>query len=185
MEDKQIIDLLFERSEHAIDELNKKYGGVVRKTVANILQDRLDVEECVNDTYMAVWNNIPPQIPNPMISYICKTARNLAISRLRSETAVKRNSRFDLVLDELEEFIPSRMSIETDYELKETIASINRFLSTLNYDDRYILIRRYWYADPVKDIADIMGVRESCISTRLHRLRRKLRKNLKKEGYEI
>ena len=185
MEDSKIIDLFFAREEQAIEELDRKHGSAVRKTAANILCDRQDVEECVNDTYLGAWNSIPPQRPNPLISFVCRIARNLAVSRLRRETAARRNSSFDLVLDELEDFIPSRMNVEMDYETKELIAAINRFLSELDYDDRFLFVRRYWFADSVKDIAAAMHSRENRISVRLFRLREKLKKSLKKEGYPV
>lgn len=128
MEDSEIIRLFFERSEQAVGELDKKYGAAVATTAANILHDRLDVEECVNDTYLGVWNSIPPQQPSPLVSYVCRIARNLAVSRLRSNAAVKRNSNFDLVLEELEDFIPSDADVETDYAYKELLEVIDRFL---------------------------------------------------------
>jgi RNA polymerase sigma-70 factor (ECF subfamily) len=182
LEDSKIIDLFFARSEQAIGELDKAHGAAVRITAGNILRDRLDVEEIVNDTYLGVWNSIPPHRPNPLVSYVCKIARNLAISRLRAERAAKRNSSLDLVLDEVGEMIPSQMYVEDEYEAKELAAAIDRFLSCLDYDDRFAFVRRYFYADPVKDIAESMRVRESRVSMRLFRLREKLRKTLKKEG---
>ena len=182
MEDSIIISLFFERSEQAVEELNRKYGPAVRKTAANILSDRLDVEECVNDTYLRTWNSIPPQKPNPLVSYVCRIARNLALDRYHANSAAKRNGNFDLVLDEMEECIPSELNVETEYEARELAEAVNRFLSGLKYDDRFLFVRRYWYADPVKDIAAQMHERESRVSMRLFRLREKLRKTLKKEG---
>ena len=182
LEDSKILDLFFERSEQALGELDKKYGSAVKKTAANILKDRLDVEECANDAYLGVWNSIPPQRPDSLGSYVCRIARNLAVSRLRRETAAKRNSSFDLVLDELEEIIPSGTDVEAQVEAKELTGAIDRFLESLCYDDRFILVRRYWYADPVKDIAAMMHKRPERISMRLFRLREKLRTTLKKEG---
>lgn len=182
LEDSRIIDLFFERSEQAIDELDRKYGKAVAASAANILSDRQDVEECRNDTYLAAWNSIPPHRPQPLVSYVCRIARNLAISRLRADSAAKRNRSLDLVLDELEDCIPSGMSVETEYEARELAEAVNRFLSGLKYDDRFLFVRRYWYADPVKDIAAQMHERESRVSMRLFRLREKLRKTLKKEG---
>lgn len=182
MEDERILDLLFERSEQAIGELDKKYGAAAARTAGNILRSRQDVEECVNDTWLGVWNRIPPLRPSPLGSYVCRIARNLAISRLRSETADKRNHSLDLVLDELEDFLPSGQSVEADYDYKETVAAINRFLGTLGYDDRFLFVRRYWYADSVKEIAASMHRKESQISLRLFRLREKLRNTLMKEG---
>ena len=182
LEDSQIIDLFFERSEQAIYELDRKYGAVIRKTTTNLLRSREDAEECINDTYLGVWNSIPPHRPNPMIAYVCRIARNLAVSRIRSEAAAKRSRGFDLVLGELEEFLPSDIDLEDDYEAKELLESIERFLSSLDYDDRFLFVRRYWYADSVKNIAAMMRQRENRISVRLFRLREKLRKTLQKEG---
>ena len=182
LEDSQIIDLFFERSEQAIDELDRKYGPVVMKTAANLLRSRADAEECVNDTYLGVWNSIPPHRPDPLIAFVCRIARNLAVSRIRSENAAKRSRGFDAVLDELEEFLPSDVDLEADYEAKELLESIERFLSSLDYDDRFLFVRRYWYADPVKDIAAMMRQRENRVSVRLFRLREQLRKSLQKEG---
>ena len=87
LEDSKIISLFFERSEQAIRELDCKYGSAVKKTAANILDDRLDVEECVDDTYMKVWDNIPPQVPNPLVGFVCKIARNLAVNRYHANHA--------------------------------------------------------------------------------------------------
>lgn len=185
LDDSKIIDLFYERSEQAIDELDKKYGSIIRKTAANILRDRQDAEECLNDTYLGCWNSIPPHKPDPLISFVCKIARNLAVSRLRSETAAKRNSGLDLVLDELEEFIPSKDDVEAECIAKELVSAIDRFLQELDYDERFIFVRRYWYADSVKNIAKAMKCRENRISVRLFRLREKLRITLKKEGFIV
>lgn len=182
MEDSQIIDLFFERSQQAVGELDRKYGTAVRKTAENILRDRLDTEECVNDTYLRVWRTIPPQRPDYLGSFVCRIARNLAVSRLRSERAVKRDRSFDLVLDELAECIPAGSDVESEYEGKELAAEIDRFLASLPYDDRYLFVRRYWYADSVKELAAATHQRENRISVRLFRLREKLRKTLLKEG---
>ena len=182
LDDHAIIDLFFERSEQAIAELDKRYGVAVRKTAANILQNRQDVEECANDAYLGVWNSIPPHRPDSLAAYVCRISRNLAVSRLRSETAAKRKNGFDLVLDELEAFLPSSMNVEEEREAKELAERINRFLETLPYADRYLFVRRYWFADSVKDIAAAAGQRESRVSLRLFRLREKLRKTLEKEG---
>ena len=182
MDDRAIIDLFFERSEQAIDELDKKHGRAVKKTAANILADRLDVEECANATYLGVWNSIPPHRPDPLVSFVCRIARNLAISRLRREKAAMRGDGLNLVLDELAELIPSRTDVESEYDAKELVAAVDRFLTVLPYDDRFIFVRRYWFADPVGDIAGAMHIPAAHVSQRLFRLREKLRKSLQKEG---
>ena len=182
LEDSQIISLFFERSEQAIAELERKYGAAVKKTAASILNNRQDVEECVNDTDWGVWNTVPPQNPNPLISYVCRIARNLATMKFHSNTAKKRSRQYDLALDELEECIPSTANVETDYEAKEISAAISRFLDTLCYEDRFCFIRRYWYADSVSDIAAQVRGDAHRISVRLFRTREKLKRYLKEEG---
>ena len=177
-----ILDLFFERSEQAIWELDHTYGAAVRKTAGNLLRDPQDVEECVNDAYLGAWNSIPPQRPDPLVSYVCRIARNLAVSRLRSETAAKRNSSLDLVLEELEECIPAKTDVEGELEARELARAIDRFLEGLSCTDRYLFVRRYWFADPVREIAARSGQREIRVSVRLFRLREKLRKHLQKEG---
>lgn len=182
MEDSKIISLFFERSEQAIEELNRKHGPAVKKTVANILKDRLDVEECVSDTYLRTWNIIPPQAPNPLASYVCRIAHNLAIDRYHANHAEKRDSQYHLVLDEIAECIPSGMNVETELEAKELGAAINRFLQNLSKEDRFLFVRRYWYADSVKELAAMTKGSSNRISVRLFCLREKLRNYLMKEG---
>ena len=182
LEDSKIISLFYERSEQAIAELERKYGAAVVKTASNILSSKQDVEECANDTYLGVWNTIPPQNPNSLISYVCKIARNIATLKFHSNTAIKRNGQYDLVLDELEECIPSAVNVESDYEVKELSDAISHFLDTLKYEDRFFFIRRYWYADSVSDIAAMTQRDSHLISVHLFRTREKLYHYLKEEG---
>ena len=140
------------------------------------------MEECVSDTYLRTWNNIPPQAPNPLASYVCRIAHNLAIDRYHANMAEKRNGKYDLVLDEIEECIPSGMTVETELDAKELGASINRFLSSLSKEDRFLFVRRYWYADSVRELAAMTNSSPNQISVRLFRLREKLRNTLTKEG---
>ena len=182
MEDSTIIALFDERSEQAIAELDRKYGAAVRKTASHILNSRQDVEECANDTYLAVWNSIPPKKPQPLIGYVCKIARNLAVNRLYAKTAAKRNANYELALDELEECIPSGFDLETEWEARELTASINRFLGELPPEDRILFVRRYWYSCSVTELAAMTHTTPNRISVRLFRIREKLRKTLMKEG---
>ncbi len=185
MEDSEIIRLFFERSEQAILELDRKHGPAVRKTAANILQDRLDAEECVNDTYLRTWNSIPPHAPDPLAGYVCRIARNLAVNRYHANNAEKRGGGYELILDEMLECIPSGTDIETDYDAKELSAAINRFLAGLRREDRVLFVRRYWYADSVTELAAATRSSPGRISVRLFRLRGKLRNMLKKEGFSV
>jgi len=182
MTDTQIIDLFFERSDQAISELAKNHEISVRKVAYNILGNLQDVDECVNDTWLAAWNSIPPQKPYPLRTYICRIARNLATKKYHSNSALKRNSQYDLALDELADCIPDCNTVEDVYSAKELAVVINRFLDTLSYEDKFIFMRRYWYADSLTDIAQMTNMSYSSISVRLHRTKKKLKKLLMKEG---
>ncbi len=182
MTDTEIIGLFFERSEQAITELDKKHGSAVARVARNILGNEQDTEECVNDTYLGTWNAIPPNRPSPLRTFVCRIARNLATKKFHSNTAAIRNSQYDLALDELEEVLSGGDSVEESYEAKELSAAINGFLAALNPSDRFLFIRRYWYSDPVKDIAEMADSTTNSVTVRLFRIREKLRLYLEKEG---
>ena len=177
-----IINLFFERSEQAIEELAKKHGSAVARVARNILGNAQDTEECVNDTYLGTWNAIPPHKPSPLRTFVCKIARNLATKKYHSNTADKRNSQYDLALDELEEYLSDSDSVENEYEAQELKEAINGFMATLSYSDRFIFMRRYWYSDPVQDIAKMAHSTNNSVTVRLFRIREKLRLYLEKEG---
>lgn len=185
MDDKNIIELFYERSEQAITELSKKYGLLCKKVADNILNNHLDAEECVNDAYLAVWNTIPPQNPDSLVSYVCRIVRNQAIKKYHENTALKRNSIYDTSLDELEEVLPSSASVEGELEAKEVSAMIDRFLETLDKQSRIMFIRRYWYSDSIEEIALSFKTSKHYISVRLSRIRKALKKHLVKEGVSV
>lgn len=185
MDDREIIKLFFERSEQAITELSNKYGTVCSKIAFNILNSTQDAEECVNDAYLGVWNTVPPQDPSPLLSYVCRIVRNLSIKKYRANTAAKRNSIYDVALDELENCFPSSVSADDEFNASETARIINEFLESLDKENRIIFVRRYWYSDSITDIAKQFGRNEHNISVRLSRIREKLRKHLIKEGITI
>ena len=185
MDDKKIIELFYERSEQAITELSKKYGLLCEKIADNILNNHLDAEECVNDAYLAVWNTIPPQNPDSLVSYVCRIVRNQAIKKYHENTALKRNSIYDTSLDELEEVLPSSASVEGELEAKEVSAMIDRFLETLDKQSRIMFIRRYWYSDSIEEIALSFKTSKHYISVRLSRIRKALKKHLVKEGVSV
>ncbi len=185
LEDTKIVELFFARSEQAISELSAKYEAAIRKVSQNILQSKRDTEECVNDTYLAVWNKIPPQRPDCLASYVLRIARNIAVGRYRKNNARRRSTLYDVALDELESCIPSAVSVEYAYEAKELAGEINDFLRTLGQEDRLMFVYRYWFSDSVEDIAKIMGTRANRVSVRLFRTREKLRRYLKEKGVAV
>ena len=182
MKDHEIIALFFERSERAITELINKYGAAIKNVASNILKDAQDAEEAANDTYLTVWNRIPPTKPKYLAAYSCRIARNLSLKRFYANTAEKRNSYYDVALDELEKTIPALSTVESAYDAKELTGYLNQFLKNLSKEDRYLFMRRYWYGDRISDIAESLNVTPHKASVRLFRLRQKLQDYLKKEG---
>ncbi len=178
MLDEKIIELFFERSDQAINELDSNYGKVFHKLSYNILYDRRDVEECINDSYLGVWNVIPPERPNPLLTFVCKIVRNISIKKYHAKTARKRNSTYDVAMSEVENHILSPNSVETEMEAKELAHIIEEFLDTLTVENRVIFIRRYWFSDTYKDIADRIGITEKNVSMRLTRIRKQMREYL-------
>ncbi|MBO7729846.1 MAG: sigma-70 family RNA polymerase sigma factor [Lachnospiraceae bacterium] len=185
MEDNKIIDLFFKRSEQAISELSAKYGRLCEKIARNILNNASDAEECVNDTYLGVWNSIPPNHPDSLSAYVCRIARNLSLKRYQYNTASKRNSIYDTALEELEECIASAKDMEGEVESAELTKTIEQFLDTLSESDRVIFMRRYYFSDSYADIALQTSLTEKNVSVRLTRLRSKLRNYLKERDYII
>ena len=182
LKDHEIVELFFERSEQAITELILKYGAAIRKVAYNILNSPQDIEECQSDTYLQVWNRIPPARPDSLGAYVCRIARNVCLKRYHANTAQKRNSHYDVALEELEATIPALSTVESDYDAKELTHYLNTFLKELGREDRYLFMRRYWYGDGVSEIARNLDISAHTASVRLFRLRQKLQTYLQKEG---
>ena len=175
MVDEEIIGLFFARSEQAISELDTKYGKVFHKTSYNILNDKLDAEECVNDAYLGTWNAIPPTKPSSLLAYVCQIVRNISLKRYYIKKAIKRNSTYDVAMEELDACLSSANSVEDEIETKELARIIESFLDTLSSENRVIFLQRYWFSDSYSDIAKKVGISEKSVSVRLSRIRRKMR----------
>ena len=178
IDDKTMMELFFKRSEQAIQELDIKYGKVFHKLSYNIVNNRQDAEECVNDAYLGAWNAIPPARPNPLLSYICKIVRNLSLKSYYRKEAEKRSSRYTIAMEELEASIAGPNTVETEMAVKELARIIEGFLDTLTAENRVIFMRRYWFSDSYKDIAEFVGLSEKNISVRLTRIREKMKQYL-------
>ena len=183
--DENIIELFFARSEQGIWELDTKYGKDCHNLSYHIVGSRQDAEECVNDAYLGTWNTIPPQNPNPLLSYVCRIVRNLAIKKYHTNTAAKRNSIYDVALDELENCFPSSVSVKDEFNAIETARIIDKFLETLDQKNRIMFVRRYWHSDSIDDLAKLFHTSNHNISVRLSRTREKLKKHLIKEGVSL
>jgi RNA polymerase sigma-70 factor (ECF subfamily) len=186
MEDRNIITLLQQRDPNAIDALQAKYGAYCTQIARNILETEQDIEECVNDSYLQVWNSIPPQEPENLAAFLAKITRNLAFNRYRNEHAQKRGSgNVTLVLSELSQIVSGGTTPEQEFDRLELSTALNAFLSTLPQWKRYILVRRCWYSESITQIARDCGRSESYVSMTLTRLRRKLRRYLIERGFDV
>lgn len=178
MDDEKIIDLFFERSEQAIKELDNKYGKICHNLSYNIVNNRQDAEECVNDAYLGAWNVIPPMKPNPLLSYIVKIVRNISLKSYRRKEAAKRNSTYTIAMDEIEACIADQKTIDDEVEARELAHIIESFLDTLTVKERVIFMRRYAYMDTYADIAKRVGISEKNVSVRLTLIRQKMKQYL-------
>ena len=182
MEDRKLIALFFERSEQAITALTLRFGNRLYTTAYNILNSREDAEEAVSDTYLALWNAIPPEKPDPLEGYVYRTGRNIALKKLRFLRAQKRSSQYDISLDELSSVLSSG-NLEDAIDARELGLAIDRFLDTLPKQSRILFLRRYWFGDSVKQLSKDFSLTENTVSVRLSRIRTQLKTYLIKEGF--
>lgn len=183
VEDARIIQLFWERQESAIEQTRNKYGAYCRSIALRILNNNPDAEECVNDTYLAAWNAMPPQRPNVLSAFLGKITRNLSLKRYRASVAQKRGGgQVALSLDELEECVVGASGADDRLQAEELARLLNRFLACLPAEQRRIFMCRYWHFDSVAEIAARFGCSESKVKMTLKRTRQKLADHLGKEG---
>lgn len=185
MEDSEIIELFWRRSQQAIVETDGKYGGRLQSLSMNILHDREDAEECVNDTYHATWNTLPPERPNYFFAYLAKLARNFSFGKYDYYHAKKRNVTVVELSDEIENCIPSPDDFEQKMDSEEIGRVISEFLYMQSVEMRAVFVRRYWYMESIKEISRIFQISESKVKSILFRMRNKLRDYLEKEGVDL
>lgn len=178
MEDQKIIALYLARDEQAIAETEVRYGKLCRQIAMHILGNRSDAEECVNDTYLKLWNSIPPEHPRSLTAYIRRMIRNIAIDRYRARSKAFKHMDFDVVLEELAEVTPSDVSEDA---LREAVQG---FLRTLGNTDRRLFLGRYWYATSVKELAKAWDMTPNAVSLRLYKTREKMKAYLSERGYK-
>lgn len=184
--DAEIIELYFARDEQAIVSTQEKYGKYCFHIALNILFDREDSEECVNDTWMRTWNAIPPRRPDKMQIFLGTITRNLAFDRYKSRRAQKRGGgNIEVALDELSECIPSADTIEELMVAAELEQMIHRFLRSLPEKECNVFLRRYWYVEEYQEIADRYRMNLNTVKSLLFRVRGKLKAYLEQEGIVI
>lgn len=184
MDDNQIILLFNLRNEQALAETAKKHGTVCRMTAGKILSSEQDIEECVNDALMQAWNTIPPQRPSNLAAFLVTITRNIALNRWKHQQRFKRGGgQIDLVLEELSDCIHTSEDIEETIDKRLLVQSMEAFLDSLSYDARTIFVQRYIAMLSVGEIAERYQLSESKVKVTLMRVRQKLRKYLKQEGW--
>ena len=182
MTDNDIIDLYWARDEKAISKTDKHYGPYCRAIAWNILRSKEDTEECVSDTWLKAWNSMPPHRPSILSSFLGTITRNLSLDRYRAGQTKKRGGHLERVFEELEQCADPEMDLESRMALQELSRLLDQFLRKLPQRERWIFVRRYWYADPIGDIAHRCRMTEGAVKVSLHRTRTKLRKHLEQEG---
>lgn len=185
MQDAQIVELYWKRAETAISASGEKYGAMLKRISFNILSSHEDSEECVDDAYMNAWNTIPPQRPQSLGAYLGRIVRNLSINRWHENHAQKRYCGAQELLSELSDCIPSTKTVEGELEAAELSQRIRAWLALLSVDDRVLFLRRYWYGDSLKVLAQECQSSENKLAGRLYRLRTKLKTTLEREGVYI
>lgn len=182
MNDSEIIALFFQRSEKAIDAVEKKYGALCHSVAWNLLHCQEDARECVNDTWHGLWNAIPPQKPEKLGSFAARITRNLAMKRLTHQNAEKRRGA-TVSFEELDQCIPDKNTVERELEAKELSRLLDAFLDTLGTEDRNLFLRRYWFFDSVRQLSCSFGITESHVKIKLYRMRKALKKFLEQEAH--
>ena len=186
MEDRKIIELYHARDEQAIAATESKYGSYCTAIARRILENPSDTEECLNDTWLGAWNSMPPHWPQVLSAFLGRITRNLAFRRRQSLQAAKRGGgAFELCLEELAECVADTRTVEDTVAEKALAESIDRFLRARPKRERALFLRRYFYAEPVAEIAAATGLKANHVSVILRRTRQKLRMHLEEEGYRI
>lgn len=183
MDDVRIVEMLWQRDDGALSALKDRHERLILSVAQNVLKNREDSEECLNDTLLATWNAIPPAKPENLGAFVCKIARNLSLKKWRSKTAEKRGGKaFYCLISELDDCISDGKTVDETIDQRALAAIIDTFLRSLDTDERDLFILRYFYFYSVASLAEKFGFSRSKVKTQLYRTRQKLSIRLQKEG---
>ena len=184
MDDGGIVELILGKDETAIALVREKYGARLRAIARGVLGDDGAAEECENDAYLEAWRRIPPHEPREyLFAFLARIVRAKALNRLKELSAAKRSAETVALTDELAAMLRSRSDTESSFEERELSASVSRYLRGVSDEKRCVFVRRYWYMEPIAQIARRYDMSESKVKSLLLRARRELRKHLEKEGF--
>ena len=184
--DEQIIELYWQREEKAIQETDKKYGQFLFRIAYNILHDRLDCEECQNDTYLGVWNAIPPTRPAVFPAFITQIMRCIAINRYKEKTSKKRiPSEYTISMDDVKDALHSDESVDDEYMAEEVGKIINDYVRSLTHRQRYIFIDRFYLAEPVETIAKDLSISVPTVYREIDKIKQGLKLHLERNEVYI
>lgn len=186
MQDEMIVDLYWQRNETAINETENKYGNYLFRIARNILLDREDSMESVNDTYLKAWDTMPPNRPGSLSVYLGRITRFISIDRLRKRTSLKRKaSEYTIALSELEDCSSGTNATEASIDNILLTNAIGDYLKSLSEESRNMFIGRYYFLDSIREIAGYTKASESKVKVQLYRIRLELKEYLKKEGFDL
>jgi len=185
MDDKLIVNMLFDRSESALEHISQKYQRTLFGISYNIVGSREDAEECVNDTYLGVWNAIPPTRPHSLYAFVCRIVRNISLTRYYHDKAKKRNRSVEISLEEIGDFLSDGDFCDRELEKEELRHMLEEWLYSLNEENRYIFIRRYWYMDDPERISGELGLTKAAVYLRIDRMKKNLKEYLTQKGVLI
>ena len=186
MKDEAIIELYWSRDERAINETDAKYGKYLYAVAFNIVGDRDDCEECLNDAYLGAWNTMPPKRPNVLKAYLCVIMRRTATDVYKSRTRKKRiPTQLTQSIDEIGELIPDQRDVEAQFDADELAAVINGFVRELPDRQKYIFMSRYYFARPISEISKTLLCSVSTVNKELAAIRSALRERLESEGFTV
>ena len=186
LSDNEIVDLYWSRDEQAIEETHIKYGRYLYTVAYNIVNDNLDSEECLNDTYLGAWNSMPPQRPNVLKAFLTVIIRRISINRYHQKSTMKKiPSELTVSLDELDGIITDEADAYKAIDMEKLAGLINNFVKSLSSRRRFIFISRYYFAEPIDKIAKEIGKSKSTVNKELFSIRSELQTLLEREGFTV
>jgi RNA polymerase sigma factor (sigma-70 family) len=183
MEDENIVDLLYDHNEQGLIFTKEKYNLLLENLSFGIVRNRDDSEECVNDSYLKLWDTIPPYKPSFLRSFLCKITRQISIDKYRFNNRKTRNINKQVSLSDLDYEICGSSNVEDKLNEETLMNIINDFINNLDIESQTLFVNKYFLFKTSKEISEMFSINENYIDVKLYRIRKKLLKHLESEGY--